>query len=192
MNKIDALVMKKTFSAAEELQRQGVLVPISFNVTCSDITNKTFIDSLQQLVDQQLVPANMIEIELTESQAMEDYKEVNPVLEKLLEMGVKVNIDDFGTGYSSLSYLHKFSLHTIKIDRSFINQMERSEEHLTIVKTIAFMCSHLKLGVIAEGVESDEHIKILKQLGILQAQGYRFSKPVPADEAQKLIVNFNA
>ena len=83
-------------------------------------------------------------------------------------------------------------MHTIKIDRSFINQMERSEEHLTIVKTIAFMCSHLKLGVIAEGVESDEHIKILKQLGILQAQGYRFSKPVPADEAQKLIVNFNA
>jgi diguanylate cyclase (GGDEF)-like protein len=167
-------------------------IAISVNFSSKQIEQHDLISEIELALQENELPSSSLKVEITEGLLIENEKLAQKLLKKLTESNIPVLLDDFGTGYSSLSYLHKFSLHTIKIDRSFINQMERSEEHLTIVKTIAFMCSHLKLGVIAEGVESDEHIKILKQLGILQAQGYRFSKPVPADEAQKLIVNFNA
>ncbi len=180
MNKIDALVMKKSFSAAEELQKQGVLVPISFNVTCSDITNKTFIDSLQQLVDQQLVPANMIEIELTESQAMEDYKEVNPVLEKLLTMGVKVNIDDFGTGYSSLAHITELAATTLKVDQSFVAQLTGSDPAAAtaVCEMVRRLGERFDFELIAEGVETEEQKQILLENGYQYGQGYYFAKPM--------------
>ena len=180
MNKIDALVMKKTFTAAQALQDEGVLVPISFNVTCSDITNRTFIESLKKLLDQQLVPANMIEIELTESQAMEDYKEVNPVLEKLLDLGVKVNIDDFGTGYSSLAHITELAATTLKVDQSFVAQLTGTDPAAAtaVCEMVRRLSERFNFNIIAEGVESEEQKQLLLKNGYQYAQGYYFAKPM--------------
>ena len=180
MNKIDALVMKKTFTAAQALQDEGVLVPISFNVTCSDITNRTFIESLKKMLDQQLVPPNMIEIELTESQAMEDYKEVNPVLEKLLDLGVKVNIDDFGTGYSSLAHITELAATTLKVDQSFVAQLTGTDPAAAtaVCEMVRRLSERFNFNIIAEGVESEEQKQLLLKNGYQYGQGYYFAKPM--------------
>ncbi|WP_414828497.1 EAL domain-containing protein [Alteromonas sp. H39] len=180
MAKIDAMVMNKTFAAAQVLQDEGVLVPISFNVNYSDITNKLFIDNLKQLVEEQRVPASMIEIELTESQAMEDYNEVNPILDKLLDMGVKVNIDDFGTGYSSLAHITELAATTLKVDQSFVAQLTGTDPSAAtaVCDMVRRLGERFNFELIAEGVENEEQKQILLRNGYQYGQGYYFAKPM--------------
>ncbi len=166
-------------------------VAMSVNFSSKQIEHHDLLKDIQAALAENNLAPNCLKVEITESLLIESAELAQKLLASLSASNIEVLLDDFGTGYSSLSYLHKFTLHTIKIDRSFIDQMDSSEEHLTIVKAIAFMCKELNLGLIAEGVESVKHIDMLKQLNIRHSQGYHFSKPVPASEAEKLIVEFN-
>ena len=102
-------------------------------------------------------------------------------------LGVSIAIDDFGTGYSSLSYLHQFPLDTLKIDRAFITNMDKSENSRRIVRSIAQLALALELDIVAEGIEEKGQMDALKDLGCQYAQGFLMSKPLPAADAVKLI-----
>jgi EAL domain-containing protein (putative c-di-GMP-specific phosphodiesterase class I) len=110
------------------------------------------------------------------------------MLRSLRELGVQISLDDFGTGYSSLNYLHRFPIDTLKIDRSFVNSLERSSENSEIVRTIVYLAKALGLSVVAEGIESIRQLGQLQGLGCDFGQGYLFSRPLPAAEMEILLI----
>ncbi len=132
------------------------------------------------------LPAGLLEVEITESVIMADAKHSIEILQRLRAMGVNLSVDDFGTGYSSLSYLRRFPLQAVKIDGSFIRDVTTSAEDASIAVAIIEMAHRLKLKVIAECVETAEHVSFLQAHECDQAQGYFFSKPLPIDELETL------
>ena len=118
---------------------------------------------------------------------MENAESVISMMRQIRELGIQLSIDDFGTGYSSLSYLHRFPINTLKVDRSFVNTMEDGSENGEIVRTVIALAKTLRLDVIAEGIETIHQLRQLRILGCEYGQGYLFSRPVPAAEAEKLI-----
>ncbi len=134
------------------------------------------------------LPGNRLEIEITESLLLSDEDAVLETIHKIHDLGVSIAMDDFGTGYSSLSYLHKYPLDKIKIDRSFITDLPDSNHSLSIVRTIISLARSMGMSIAAEGVETDEQMALLKDEGCHQLQGYRISRPIPADHAGDLFL----
>jgi EAL domain-containing protein (putative c-di-GMP-specific phosphodiesterase class I) len=120
---------------------------------------------------------------------MENLEAVTQTLLKLRERKIQLSIDDFGTGYSSLSYLHRFPVDTLKIDRSFINEIQSGQENSAIVKAIVTLAHMLNMDVIAEGIETTAQLDQLKLLKCEHGQGYFFSKPLSREEAEELIAS---
>jgi len=133
------------------------------------------------------LPAHLLELELTESILLQNVDGVMNDIHKLKNMGVKLSIDDFGTGYSSLSYLKRLAIDKLKIDQSFIADLATNSDDEAIVDTVIQLGHSLQLTVIAEGVENTDQLALLKKYGCDDAQGYYFSKPVPANEAEALL-----
>jgi EAL domain-containing protein (putative c-di-GMP-specific phosphodiesterase class I) len=127
------------------------------------------------------IPADALELELTESLTMQPSDDNLAVMHRLNNMGVQLSIDDFGTGYSSLAYLQNFPIHALKIDRSFVIGINEETHDAAIVTAIIAMAHSLHLNLIAEGVDRPEHVSFLTAHGCLAAQGYYYSQPVPAD-----------
>jgi EAL domain-containing protein (putative c-di-GMP-specific phosphodiesterase class I) len=130
------------------------------------------------------LPADYLELEITESTVMADPVRALRVLQPLAEMGVRLSIDDFGTGYSSLAYLRQLPITELKIDRSFIAAMETSENDAVIVRSTIEMAKNLGLEVVAEGVETSDVELALDRLGCDYIQGYLLTRPLPADELE--------
>jgi EAL domain-containing protein (putative c-di-GMP-specific phosphodiesterase class I) len=121
-------------------------------------------------------------LEITESAIMDDPQRAMQTLERLHAMGLKLSIDDFGTGYSSLAYLRKLPARQLKIDRSFVQDVDREEDAKAIVRAVIKLAHALSLEVVAEGVETEAQQDILVRMGCDQLQGFRFAKPMPADK----------
>ncbi len=134
---------------------------------------------MQTVLAETGLPANRLELEVTESSLFSDRNNPIAILKKLRALGVRISIDDFGTGYSSLSRLSELNFDKIKIDKSFVNPISTQEDALNIVKLITGMAKSLNMGVIAEGVETEEQLERLQALGCELVQGYLFSKPQP-------------
>lgn len=147
------------------------------------------IEHIEQILHETQVKPWHLKLEVTESVVMENPELAAVTLGKLRGLGVRLSIDDFGTGYSSLSYLNRFPLDILKIDRSFISTMNQSDENLQIVRTIVALAGNLGMQVIAEGVETEEQLNQLKLLKCQYAQGYLFSEPMDAAEADLFILN---
>ena len=130
-----------------------------------------------------------LELELTESVLMKRAGSTAAILNALRASGIRVAIDDFGTGYSSLSYLRKFPVDAVKIDQSFIRRISTTGDDTTIVKAVIGMARGLKLRVVAEGVETAEEVAFLRAYRCDEAQGYFFSRPVPAQQFPMLLTN---
>lgn len=156
------------------------VVRIAVNVSPLQLRNRGFIAEVSQVVGGDPHAAAGLELEITESLIMEDVKHSIASLLAIRAMGITVAIDDFGTGFSSLSYLAKFPVDTLKIDRSFVLDMTESPQGLALVSTIINLAHALKLKVVAEGVDSDEQLRLLRVLGCDEMQGYLFSEPLPA------------
>ena len=131
--------------------------------------------------------ANCLKLEITESALMDNAQRSAQMLRHLKELDIKVCVDDFGTGYSSLSYLHTFPIDTLKIDKSFVQDMGRNRHNLEIVRTIAVLAQNLRLDVIAEGVETPEQLAQLRAIGCGYAQGYLFSRPLTPENVRRLL-----
>lgn len=152
---------------------------ISVNVSPVQLGSKSFINTVQSVLAETGLPANRLELEVTESSLFSDRNNPIAILKKLRSLGVRISIDDFGTGYSSLSRLSELNFDKIKIDKSFVNPISTQEDALNIVKLITGMAKSLNMGVIAEGVETEEQLERLQALGCELVQGYLFSKPQP-------------
>ncbi len=156
------------------------VVRIAVNVSPLQLRNRNFIDEVRKAISIDPHAQHGVELEITESLIMEDVKHSITSLQAIRSMGLTVAIDDFGTGFSSLSYLAKFPVDTLKIDRSFVIDMTESPEGLALVSTIINLAHALRLKVVAEGVDSEDQLRLLRVLGCDEMQGYLFSQPVPS------------
>lgn len=165
-------------------QEQGILLQrICVNVSPMQFKDKKFIHDLQEILNESLLDASYLEIEITEGTIL-DIETSSRTINKLKELGVNVSIDDFGTGYSSLSYLKRLPIDTLKIDKSFIDDLDRDGE--IIANTIISMGKNLNFRVIAEGIESEDQLNYLKKQKCHEGQGYYFSKPIGDGEITEL------
>ncbi|MGB5969318.1 MAG: EAL domain-containing protein [Spirulinaceae cyanobacterium] len=182
--KIDNLVLRQACQQMFLWQSQGLLdkqVTISVNVTGKQFAQKNFVEEIEEALDYSGLKAQNLCLEITESLIMENIESVTAKLFLLQKLGVELSIDDFGTGYSSLSRLKIFPINTLKIDRSFISQLEISLENKEIVKTIINLGLNLGIKVVAEGIETQAQQKGLKALGCHFGQGYLYSRPVDSE-----------
>lgn len=167
-------------------------VPVAVNISGRQFHNET---QLLSLVDKALnnsgLPPYLLELELTETSAMLDPENAQRIIRTLLENNVKCALDDFGTGYSSLSVLRSFPLKKLKIDRSFILDLDE-RENLEIVKATIVMAHALNLSVLAEGVENRRNFEILKEAGCDIIQGYLLSRPLPPEQTELLLMRWDA
>jgi diguanylate cyclase (GGDEF)-like protein len=160
---------------------------LSFNLSPTQLRDAGFGLRLMKILADTGLPPSRLELELTESALVRDLSHAQQVLGQLRDAGVKIALDDFGTGYSSLYHLRAFKLDKIKIDRSFVEEMERDPEAAAIVRALIGLGAGLSLDVVAEGVETAGQASVLLEQGCLQAQGFRFSKALSASDALALV-----
>ena len=155
-------------------------IRISFNLSVRDISSAEAILNIIAIVEDSGVLPERIDLEVTETALMHDFDKGYECLKALKALGVRISLDDFGSGYSSLSYVHRLPLDKIKIDRSFIDDIETQGRSRDIVKTIIDLCENLRIECIVEGLETKEHVEIVRGLGGEMMQGYYFAKPMHA------------
>ena len=163
---------------------------ISINVSSREIEDTFFISRLVAIIDGYGIDKKRIELEITEDELIKNFDFAIILIKQLKELGIAVSMDDFGTGYSSITYLHKLPVDTMKIDKSFIQYLDKSNESdkdWILLKTIASMAKAFSLKVIAEGVETQEQLAIIKSLGIEEYQGYLFSRAVNKETLLDLV-----
>jgi EAL domain-containing protein (putative c-di-GMP-specific phosphodiesterase class I) len=159
---------------------RGFDVAVSANISAQNLYDPGLVKWLKRLFDEGLAPGQLT-LELTETQVVSDLPMARQILRRLRGLGAKLSIDDFGTGYSSLSYLSKLPLDELKIDRSFVLDLETGDHGTAVVQTIIDLGHDLGLRVVAEGVESDATVATLDSLGCDQVQGYHVSRPLDAE-----------
>ena len=172
---------------AKVIAETGRHITISVNVSVRHLMKNNFIEEIRRVLEERNVSADHIEIEITESIMIDSAEKALERIEQLKAMGMKVAIDDFGTGYSSLSYLNSFPSDLLKIDKSFIDKMNLSDSSRQYVAMIISIGHTLDLKVISEGVESADQVDVLKDIGCDYIQGYVWGKPMPPEEAGKLV-----
>ncbi len=165
---------------------------ISVNLSLKQLSQANFVRRISRIVRRHDIPTDCLEFEITESTVMQDPERTIGILNELAELGLQLAIDDFGTGYSSLSALQQFPIGTLKIDRSFVRDVDTDSDDATIVSTIIDMAKSLQMFVVAEGVESEEQLALLRKLDCDYAQGLLFGDPMSADEFQELLRNQQA
>ncbi|NJL45942.1 MAG: EAL domain-containing protein [Leptolyngbyaceae cyanobacterium SM2_3_12] len=179
---IDDLVLATACEQMVHWQRQWPLMaPLSLSVNLSTrhFTRPDLVDWVAQVLTTTGLVPHRLKLEITESVLINNGEQARHTLEGLNALGVSISLDDFGTGYSSLSYIHQFPMHTLKIDRSFVAELNQRPESGEIVGAILAMAKSLRLEVVAEGIETDQHLVYLKGLDCKFGQGYWFSRPWP-------------
>lgn len=181
-------VLNEACRQVAEWQEQGYPeLMVSVNVSSKQLAAAGFIDAVSMVLVSYAIPPHSLKLEITESAIMENPEAGAAMLSELRALGVCVGIDDFGTGYSSLASLHRLPLDVLKVDRSFVMKMHEAEENLAIVRTIVTLAQSLRLAVVAEGIETHEQCATLAQLGCQYGQGYLFSRPLEAQDADALM-----
>jgi len=176
-------VLREACQQSLDWQKLGINVPrIAINLSAKQFVQKNFSDIIMDIISKSGVDPKFIELEVTESTIMHQFDQVISILRELHDNDIQISIDDFGTGYSSLSYLKHFPINVLKIDRSFVKEIPNDKDDIAIVNTIISMGHNLNLDVIAEGVETLEQSQCLLDMGCERAQGFYFSKPLPADD----------
>ena len=181
MSSIDSWVLKAACATLKEWEADPQMrgLRLSMNVSAQEMTRIDFVDLVRDTLAATGARGDRLTVELTEHVMLDDIGTVTDVMQRLRALGVHFAIDDFGTGYSSLSYLKRLPIDTLKIDRSFVRDLDSSQSDREIVQTIMNMARSLKISVVAEGVETELQAVLLRQLGCHAFQGYLFAKPMP-------------
>ncbi|MBW4678807.1 MAG: EAL domain-containing protein [Microcoleus vaginatus WJT46-NPBG5] len=179
----------KTACAQNKAWQDAGLPPIgiAINLSARQLQQSDFVETVRQVLLETGLNAQFLELEVTETVAMQNIEATQSILQELYKMGVRLSLDDFGIGYSSLSYLKKFPFHTIKIDQSFVRDLIANCDDVAIVTAIIALGYGLNLRVVAEGVETEQLKDLLRNLQCQYMQGYFFSRPLPAEEATRLL-----
>lgn len=160
---------------------------IAVNVSAVELLRPNFVDRIKRILKETKLDPKYLELEITENMFMQNLEKGIQVLYELRSLGIFISIDDFGTGYSSLGYLKRFPINILKIDKCFIQEIDKSENDAEIVKAMIQLCHTFHLEVIAEGVETEKVANILYNLNCDIVQGFYYSKPLPADMFEKLL-----
>jgi diguanylate cyclase (GGDEF)-like protein len=160
---------------------------MSVNLSGRQFSQLDLVEQIAQTLAEVGLNRHSLKLEITESMVMDDVEEAIAILEKLKQLDLRLSMDDFGTGFSSFSYLHRFPMDTLKVDRSFVSNMNESTKNCEIVSTIIMLAHKLGMDVVAEGIETEQQMKTLQSLGCEYGQGYFFSKPLAKDHALKLL-----
>lgn len=160
---------------------------VSVNISGRHLAEEDLIRDVAKALKRSGIQPACLKLEITESTAMENAEQSIQILNGLKHLGVKLSIDDFGTGYSSLSYLHRLPFDSLKIDRSFVIEVGDRGENAGTLQTIVSLAQNLKMRTFAEGIETEAQLKVLQNLGCDYGQGYLMSKPLPADEMEKML-----
>ena len=172
-------VLDRSLAFCRVMQDSGVRVRMSVNISAINLQERTFAENITHLLDQHGVEAGQLILEVTETATMINPQDALAALRVLYDAGIRLAIDDFGTGYSSLSYIRKLPVHEIKIDRSFVMEMDSNRDDATIVRTTINMCHDLGFEVVAEGVESNDACELLRSMSCDIMQGFYLARPMP-------------
>jgi diguanylate cyclase (GGDEF)-like protein len=187
---IGALVLRTACLQTRAWQARGLSrLRVAVNISARQLQQASFLEQVVQVLDETGLESDCLGLELTETSIIENAESAAELLTELRKLGVSVAIDDFGTGYSSLSYLKQLPIDTVKLDRSFVNDATTNPDDAALVMAVVTLAHNLRLKVIAEGVETEEQMNFLRLLRCDEGQGYLFSKPVPANVFEGLMVS---
>jgi diguanylate cyclase (GGDEF)-like protein/PAS domain S-box-containing protein len=175
-------ILEKSCAQIAEWRREGMQIGLGVNVDVQQLMRPDFADIVARVLRETGLDPSALELEITESVVMKDFDAAVDRLHRLRNLGLQISIDDFGTGYSSLAYLQRLPVNTLKIDRSFISSLEPNDSNWSVVQLIIMLARHLRLGVVAEGVETRAQFDALKDLSVDRVQGFYFAKPTPSAE----------
>ena len=168
----------------------GLKLPkIAINLSAKQIYSEETYEMIRHVIVNRGLPGNALEFEITESSLMDDPQLAAEKINALKALGASIAIDDFGTGYSSLAYLKRFSVDRLKIDRSFVRDLVTDADDRAIIETIIGMADNLGLSVVSEGIENEEQAIFLQERGCHIAQGFLYSKPLSAENCEKLLMD---
>jgi diguanylate cyclase (GGDEF)-like protein len=183
-------VLRAACAQSQSWRKQGLPpLRLAVNLSARQFNHEHLLQDVEKVLNDTGLDPTGLELEITESMVMHDPERAVMLLNKLRAMGISISIDDFGIGYSSLGYLKRFPVDSLKIDRSFIMGLPLDNDDAAIAQAIIAMAHTLKLSVIAEGVETDEQLRFLRDHLCDEVQGYYFSKPVPKHEFASLVLN---
>jgi diguanylate cyclase (GGDEF)-like protein len=177
-------------TACRQVRAWQALAPglrLAVNLSARQFHQTALVAKIADVLERTGLPADQLEIEITESVAMTDAAVSRQILEELRRAGMRLAVDDFGTGYSSLGYLRRFPLDTLKIDKSFVREIMVQRDDATIVRTVIGMAHSLGLSVCAEGVETEEQVAFLRDERCDRVQGFLYGRPMPADEIERFL-----
>ncbi len=191
IHQLDLVIIRQAMTQFARWHHQGLSPGVlSVNLTVRHFQHQEFVATLQQLIEETDFRAEWLEIEVTESQLMTKPEDAIKVLQQINQAGIRIALDDFGTGYSSLSYLKRLPITKLKIDQSFVRDLPHDEEDISITCAVIALADSLGLEIIAEGAENGEQVDFLLDHGCRQIQGYFYSRPLPAQEAEHFIFDF--
>lgn len=184
-------VLEEVCKQIAKWSKAGFNLTIGVNLSPLQFQDRNLVSDVKRILEETKINPNLLEIEITEGMMIIDIQKTIQIMSELKNMGVKISIDDFGTGYSSLNYLAQLPINFLKIDRSFLLNLHKGEHNETIISSMIALAKGLNLSVVAEGVETNEHLEFLKEIGCDYMQGYFLSKPLPLKEIEKIISNYN-
>ena len=188
INDLDKYVLRE---AARQIARwrdtYGVVIPVSVNLSRLDVFDPTLEATLENLLAENGLEPSALKLEVTESAYVKNADQVTQVIEGLRKKGYEIEMDDFGSGYSALNMLSSMPIDVLKMDREFIRNIDRDDKNVQLVQLIRDIAKNLRVPVIAEGVETEGQMALLRELGCALVQGYYFSRPVPSGDFEKLI-----
>ena len=184
-NAVDLWVLKTACREISEWHKDGADVRVAVNLSARPFQRPDLLDRIKEVLAESGLPASMLQLEITETLAMQNAEASQSVLRGLKELGIKIAIDDFGTGYSSLSYLTTLPIDILKVDRSFVSGLGTDRGSGEITAAVISLAHSLKLDVVAEGVENETQLEILRSQGCNKVQGYLFSPPIPASRCRE-------
>lgn len=188
MSRVGTWVLKAACRQAREWERQGLpALRMAVNLSAQQFRLADLVQTVRQALDEAGLDPALLELELTESLILENAEQTIHTMHELKKLGVSLSLDDFGTGYSSLSYLRRYPVDRIKIDQSFVRDMEEHKGSAALVRSILAMAHNLGLETIAEGVETETQLGYLRKQACQEMQGYFFSKPLPGEELTRLL-----
>jgi EAL domain-containing protein (putative c-di-GMP-specific phosphodiesterase class I) len=188
MSAVGAWVCEEACRQARDWELLGYRLQIAVNVSPRQLTDENLPLLLKNLVAHYALQPERIKLEVTESMLTQDIGKAAAVLDSLQREGFRIALDDFGTGYSNLSYLRQFPITVIKIDRSFVQEIEQDRRSLDIVSGVIAFAKSLQLSVIVEGIETEAQKSAVRSTGCDVLQGYLIGKPMPASEFQALLL----
>jgi EAL domain-containing protein (putative c-di-GMP-specific phosphodiesterase class I) len=182
INAIGRWVINNTCKIARTLQDNKIKIPVSFNFSPNQISDLNLISFISENIESANINPTMLELEVTEGVLINNYQKVSAFLNEIKRQGISISVDDFGTGYCSLSYLKLLPIDTLKIDRTFIHEIDTNEDDRAIVAAIIALAKQLNLGIVAEGIEKKAQKDFLLAHDCSRAQGSYYAEPMPVDD----------